>query len=148
MKKIAIYDYFDLIPPILLDCQFIEEMLRMYISNSYEIIKKKLNKSIPFKFSYADLKSDNLGVIIKKFKKLNNNKDLIKNVEIVRKHRNFCVHQAYLLTYEEQKDELYLRNAIKELSQMKAKVKSCLVNVINELEKIENIKNNLTTQSN
>lgn len=142
-KNITIQDYLDSIPPILLDCQFIEECLRMYIADSYEIIKRKLNKSIPFKFSYADLKADALGVLIQKFRKFNNKQELVKKLKAVKDCRNFCAHKAYLLTYEEQKNEEYLLKATRELSSIKIKTKTCLIEIMKELNKITEVKKSL-----
>ena len=142
-KKITVHDYFDSIPSILLDCQFIEECLKMYISTSYKIITRKLNESIPFKFSYADLKTDTLGTLTKKFRKFNNDQELLKKLGIARKYRNFLVHEAYLLTYEELKNEKYLSKAVKRLLNMKAEVKTCLAEVMEKLNKVEQIEKNL-----
>ena len=99
---VTVNEYNSQIMRVLSNFQFIEEALRMYISYSYRLITQKLDKQIPFSFTYNDVKNDSLGKLLKKFKKINANSKLIKNLEKLKKERDFIAHKAFLLTQDEQ----------------------------------------------
>jgi len=136
-------EYFKKVQIALLNFQFIEESIKMYITFSYWIVIKKLEKQLPYNFSYNDVKNNSLGKLLKKFEKFNSEKKLINEIKQLIKDRNFIVHQAYLLTYEEQKDDKYLSEQIKNLEKIIVRSKKCLNELSQELQKIEKIKNSI-----
>lgn len=97
--------------------RYIEEALKMYIGNCYQIISNRLSSRLPFHYTYKDVHDRPLGQLIRVFKKLNSNKDLIAQLETLVKDRNHCAHQGYLMTSEEMHDPQYLS---RELSRVKA----------------------------
>ena len=128
---------------ILVTFQFIEELLRMYIAYCYKIISLKVSKFIEFKYSYKDLQKDSLGTLISHFKKLSKKSSLIKNIEQIIKDRNYCAHEAYLLTYEQQKDSNYLLKEIKKLDEMISKTQNCFELLLAEVKQIEEVCKNI-----
>ena len=135
--KLLLDKYFDKLPGALLNFQFIEESLRMYIAYCYEIISKRVSELIPFKYRYQDLKKDSLGRLLNKFKKLNNNERLIDKIEKLVEDRNYCAHEAYLLTYEKQNDPDYLTKELAKLENIINEAKECVQLLFSEVKKIE-----------
>lgn len=129
----------------LLNFQFIEEGIKMYLAIVYEIVEKKLSNQIPFKFSYNDIKNDPLGRLVAKFEKVNHNKQLIDKLKDSVKHRNYCAHRAYLMTVKEQRDAKYLSGEIKKMETVIKSSKECLTNLQRELRKLDKIKIELLT---
>ena len=127
----------------LLNFQFMEEIIRMYLGIAYDVVKKKLDNQIPFKFSYRDIKQDSLGTLVTKFEKFNSNKQLIEEVVRLVKIRNYCAHQAYLMTAEQQKDDKYLSGEIKKMETVIRSSDQCVRHLHRELERIEKIRNKL-----
>jgi len=139
----TIEEYFNKLPDALLNFQFIEEFLRMYISYSYEIISLSVSPYIPFKYSYKDLEKNALGKLVSEFKKLNKNEEVTKKIEKIIKDRNYCAHEAYLLTSEQQNDPEYLSKEIAKLEKIVRKAKECLKGISAEVKRVEGIRNSL-----
>ncbi len=140
--------YFLKLPDALLNFQFIEESLRMYIAYCYEIISVRVSKQIPFKYRYKDLEKDALGKLLSKFKRFNSNNELIGKIEKVIKDRNYCAHKAYLLTYEQQNDPDYLKSELEKLENIVNKAKECMHFLSAELKQAEEIKKSLSKSNN
>jgi len=139
----TIEQYLQKLPDALLNFQFIEEFLKMYIAYCYEIITLRVSSHIPFKYRYKDLKKDALGKLVMKFKKINNNDKLIGKIEKIIKDRNYCAHEAYLLIHEQQNDPEYLSKEIAKLEKIVLEAKECLQEISAELKHVEAIKNSL-----
>lgn len=75
-------------------CQLVEQQLKLYISEAFELAKKCIGGKMPFKFSGSDCENWSLGRLIENFDKLNNN-PLLKNELIkFKKERDFLSHRA------------------------------------------------------
>ncbi|MGA9111715.1 MAG: hypothetical protein ACLPSL_06300 [Smithella sp.] len=135
--------YFQKIQGVLLTFQFIEELIRMHISYCYQIIYLKVSRHIPFKYNYKDLQKDSLGTLISKFKKFNKDSSLITNIENIVKDRNYCAHQAYLLTYEQQRNPEHLIKEVKRIDEIIGKAENCLERLMAEGKQIEGIYNSI-----
>lgn len=134
-------DYVTMIGAILVDFQFIEESIRMYISNAFKHIVTQLSGVIPFRYDDKDIEKDALGKLINKFEKLNDNKRLIAELNDLKKYRNDCAHRGFLLTHEQMHDEKYLKSGLKELEKIKERTANCLSELCKEVVKIELLKN-------
>ena len=134
-------DYVTLISAILVDFQFIEEGIRMYISNVFKYIVTELSGVIPFRYDDKDIEKDALGKLINKFEKFNDNNKLIAEMNDLKKYRNDCAHRGFLLTDEQVYDENYLKNRLKELEKVKKRTANCLSGLHKEVVKIELLKN-------
>ena len=133
-------DYVTLISAILVNFQFIEEGIRMYISDVFKYIVMELSGVIPFRYDDKDIEKDALGKLINKFEKFNDNNDLIAELKNLIKYRNDCAHRGFLLTDEQAYDEKYLKNRIKELEKVKERTADCLSGLHKEVVKIELLK--------
>ena len=133
-------DYVTMIGGILVDFQFIEESIRMYISDAFKYIVTQLSGVIPFLYDYKDIEKDALGKLINKFEKFNDNKRLIAELNDLKKYRNNCAHRGFLLTDEQVHDEKYLKNGLKELEKVKKRTANCLSDLHKEVVKTELLK--------
>lgn len=133
-------DYVTLISAILVDFQFIEEGLRMYISDVFRYIEKELSGVIPFHYDDKDIEKDSLGKLINKFEKFNDNNDLIAELKDLIKYRNDCAHRGFLFPDEQAYDEKYLKSRIKDLEKVKKRTADCLSGLHKEVVKTELLK--------
>jgi hypothetical protein len=117
---------------ILIDYQFIEEGLRMYLAAAYKFILSSLDSKMPFKYSYKDIENDSLGSLISKFERLSDDAGLVKELKELVKFRNKIAHQAFLLTAEQQNDSAFLSAQTKELSKVKARTNVAVHKVLEE----------------
>lgn len=111
--------YHNNLSSILINLQYIEEMIRMNMSSCYEIIIKNLNGTIPFKFRYKDLEKDPLGKLIYKYEKFCDDCDFIKELKDLIQHRNGVAHKGWLLTVAQQQDVEYLKQLNSDLEKIK-----------------------------
>ncbi len=134
-------DYVTMIGAILVDFQFIEESIRMYISNAFKYIVTQLSGVIPFRYDDKDIEKDALGKLINRFEKFNDNKRLIAELNDLKKYRNDCAHRGFLLTHEQVHDEEYLKSGLKELEKIKERTANCLSELCKEVVRLELLKN-------
>jgi hypothetical protein len=135
--------YFEEERQILLRFQFIEEGIKMYLGLCCWIIENRLNKIIPFEYSYKDFRRYPLGKLISRFQMLNGNTELIVNLKSLVETRNDSAHKSFLLTEQECNDPNYLSALIDESKRIRTKVQEALDSLLSELEKVERIKNQL-----
>ncbi len=136
-------EYWTKLQNALLNFQFMEESIRMYLASAYRIVSKKLDNQIPFEFTYKDVQNDSLGKLLIKFDKFNSNKPLIGKIRQLIKERNYCAHRAYLMTAEEQNDDKFLSDEIVKLKTIVSSSKECLNSLMEELKRIEEIRKNI-----
>jgi hypothetical protein len=139
-KKTGHFDtYIAMIGDILIDFQFIEASLRIFLSNSYQYIAKRLSGKIPFRYDYRDVEKNALGTLINKFQKLNDNKSLISELKDLSKYRNEYAHRGFLLTYEQMHDVLYLESELKTLREIKKRTEQCISVLHKEWGKVQEL---------
>lgn len=136
-------EYWTKLQNALLNFQFMEESIRMYLASAYRIVSKKLDNQIQFGFTYKDVQNDSLGKLLIKFDKFNSNKPLIGKMRQLIKERNYCAHRAYVMTAEEQNDDKFLSDEIVKLKTIVSSSKECLNSLMEELKRIEEIRKNI-----
>ena len=86
-------DIFTMISYSLNYFQIIEQLLRQYLKSVSEIISER-SKDIPFKLQFYK-ETDSLGKLVEAFEKLNNNKQLIKELRKIAHDRNIVAHKVW-----------------------------------------------------
>lgn len=133
-------DYVNLISATLVNFQFIEEGIRMYISGVFKFIETELSGVIPFHYNDKDIEKDSMGKLINKFEKFNNNNDLIAKLKDLIKYRNECAHRGFLLSNKQAYDEKYLKTRLEHLETVEKRTTDCLSRLQKEVVKIELLK--------
>ena len=123
--------------------QYIEEAIKDYLVEVYEIIKKRLGSQIPFKFSDKSVENDSLEKLLTKFRKVNSNKDLIDRVGRLIKDRNYCAHRAYVMELKQMFSNKYLSNEIRKFNRIIDSSRKCLMGLQMELKRVKMIKSKL-----
>jgi len=123
--------------------QYIEETIKDYLAEVYEIIKIKLRNQIPFKFSYKSVQNHSLRRLLTKFEKVNSNKDLIDTIDHLIKDRNYCTHRAYIMKFEQLFNDEFLSAEIKKFKRIIDSSTKCLIRLQMELKKVRKIKSKL-----
>ena len=108
-------EYLEVVRNILWNCQVIEAGLRRYISSSYDFIRIKLGDELPFHLNMSDLEKDSMGKLIRKFSKLSNDSEFIKELENLVPHRNKCAHEGFAIKYKFLFDESYFETKLEDL---------------------------------
>ncbi|MDP1654805.1 MAG: hypothetical protein Q8K91_09515 [Hylemonella sp.] len=75
-------------------CQLVEQQLKLYISEAFQLAKKCIGKRIPFMMSGDDYEDASLERLIDVFRKLTNNQTLVSDLSRFKKERNFLSHKG------------------------------------------------------
>lgn len=75
-------------------CQLVEFELKNYITEAFELCKKRLAGFPPFAMTGADCKKESLGGLIKIFQKLSDCPQLVDRLKSLTFDRNFLAHKA------------------------------------------------------
>jgi len=83
-------------------CQLIEEKLKLYITEALELASKCIDGRMPFKMKGEDYADSSLERLIHTFKKLTENKQLVRELNNFKNERNFLSHKGitHCLDYE------------------------------------------------
>jgi len=75
-------------------CQLLELEIKLYIERAFEVVRKRTEGVVPFRFAGEDYEDSSLERLISVFRKLSNNAELIGRLDRFRKDRNFVAHRA------------------------------------------------------
>jgi len=78
-------------------CQLVEQELKLYLSEAFQLIVKTLGGLMPFKMSGNDYQDASLERLIETFKKLSDNPLLLEQLGRFKDERNFLSHRS--ITY-------------------------------------------------
>jgi hypothetical protein len=83
-------------------CQLVEEELKRYIADAFELVRKFVGHRMPFKLSGDQYLDSSLERLIDMFKKLTDNQPLVDELAKFKEKRNFLSHRgiAHHLDYE------------------------------------------------
>jgi hypothetical protein len=83
-------------------CQLVEQELKLYITNAFALAAKCIDDQMTFKFSGEDYEDSSLEGLIKVFRKLCSNDQLVKDLQAFKDERNFLSHKGitYCLDYD------------------------------------------------
>jgi hypothetical protein len=83
-------------------CQLVEQELKLYITEAFDLVRKCVGDKMHFKMSGDDYANSSLEGLIKIFKKLSDNDSLSTELNKFKDERNFLSHQgiANCLDYE------------------------------------------------
>lgn len=133
---LAFKAYSNALQMALVDFQYIEECLRLYIYVSYDFIRHKVSDTIPFKFDIPDLEKDALGKLIEKYSKFSNNDILISELRNLLPERNKIAHRGLLLSHKEQNDVAHLDEQTKRLTELHQRLRPHIQTLLNERAKL------------
>lgn len=75
-------------------CQLVEQELKLYITEALELVTKCIKGRMPFEMKGNDYADASLERLIQTFKKLTDNKVLVKNLNKFKNERNFLSHRG------------------------------------------------------
>src|SRR4051812_8696020 len=110
---------------VLISFQYIEEQLRAYLSLCYDVIRNKLQGSIPFKYTYSDNERDSLGALISKYEKFSDDSRLINELKELVQHRNGLAHRGFMLKEDQRWDAEELKRMTSALEKVKERASNC-----------------------
>jgi hypothetical protein len=119
---------------LILDFQWIEELLKVVISASYESIRLSNPVGVSLKLNRASLEKDSLGKLIQKYSELSVNCQLIIELRDIAQERNNAIHQSFVLSLEESVDVDFFDSKALQMNQLKIKTRKCLASLKAELE--------------
>lgn len=96
-------------------CQFIEETLKLCILSAIDITRLMTSKYFNLRYEMGDVVKLPMGPLIKKFSRVCQDDQLIKDLDKLRKERNFVAHQSMLFTLGELSDTESAENAFNKL---------------------------------
>ena len=83
-------------------CQLVEQELKLYLTEAFELAQKCVGAKMPFKLSGTDYANSSLEGLINMFKKLSDNEALVDELNRFKDERNFLSHKGitHCLDYE------------------------------------------------
>jgi hypothetical protein len=75
-------------------CQLVEQELKLYITEAFDLARKCIGSKMAFRLSGDDYADASLGKLIEIFKNLSNNAALVTDLRRFQKERNFLSHQG------------------------------------------------------
>ena len=120
---------------LMLDFQFIEELLKIVIGCSYEALRRSAPPLVRFRPNRSVLEKEALGRLISKYEEVSGDDSLLQQLRAVVQDRNFCAHRSLVLTFEEQHDVQYLHAECQRLDAIREKTKPCVTALHAEFEK-------------
>ncbi len=85
-------------------CQLVEQELKLYITEALELVTRCINGRMTFEMKGDDYADASLERLIQTFKKLTDNKELVKDLNKFKDERNFLSHRGitHCLSYYEE----------------------------------------------
>lgn len=133
-QELTFDKYMRVVQSLILDFQFIEELLKVVIGSSYEVIRRSTPEIVRFRPNRSIIEKESLGKLVQKYEEVSGNDDLIKNLRGVVADRNFCAHRSLVLTLEEQHDVQFLESECQRLETVKGRTTPCVIVLQAELE--------------
>lgn len=100
-------------------CQFVEEILHVYVSLAIDIARLGLKNYFPVRFTEKDLSKLSLGKLVDIFSRLSDDASLISALKKVRKDRNYVAHRSLLFTLGELQDPVHISQAIQKMTEIR-----------------------------
>jgi hypothetical protein len=117
---------------LMLDFQFIEELLKIVIGCSYEALRRSAPPLVRFRPTRFSVERESLGRLISRFEEVSGNDALIKELRAVVQDRNFCAHRSLVLSLEKQHDVTYLGAERERLVALRKKTEPCVMALTEE----------------
>jgi hypothetical protein len=136
MNEIAFEKYKQVVYLLLLDFQFVEELLKIVTASSYEIIRRSVPAYIRFRPSRRDLEKESLGKLIRKYEEVSGNDSLARKLQALVSERNFCAHRSFVLTFEEQQDLAFLELEAVRLATLRERSRECVLELQEEWRRL------------
>lgn len=92
--------YMHSIQLLMLDFQFIEELLKIVIGCSYEALRRSAPPLVCLRRTRSSVEKEALGRLIERYEEVSSNDALAKQLRAVVQDRNFCAHRSLVLTFE------------------------------------------------
>lgn len=87
-------DFYLRIADALSGCQLVEQELKLYISEAFDLVQKCIGGKLPFTMTGRDYEDASLERLIKVFKKLSDNPSLVAALHKFKEERNFLSHRG------------------------------------------------------
>jgi hypothetical protein len=128
-------EYWSKLKNSILNFQYIEESLRMYIVSANGAGLRTSGENHPA-WSYKDLQKDSLDRLLDKFERCNANRQLLEKLARLKDHRDYCRQQAYLSEAAGGRDAAGLSRELEAIDRIWQISTECLNNLFAEWKKI------------
>ncbi|RZG06785.1 hypothetical protein EXT48_07465 [Pseudoalteromonas sp. CO348] len=122
---------------LLTNFQLLELTLKMYIGTSYDYIRMLVSDHIQFDYSVEDVESFPLEHLLNVFAKLNDNKELQKRLNKLRKERNYIAHEALIVTIGSNPNMDTLHKKAEDFFYLEDELMECLKLLTDEFAKLK-----------
>lgn len=139
-------EYFDLLPHCILKFQYIEEGLRFCLYRCHGVVAIKLKGTIPYKAPLQSIEKAAMGKLINLYQPFTDDKDFIKSLNSVKAKRDHIAHQGYVLTVEEQHNNDFVAEKLKELIDALEAFDSCYEELSAKMAEIDKLVNDVANE--
>jgi len=88
------HDFYQRVAHALAGCQLVEQELKLYISEAFELVQKFVGNRLAFTMSGEDYEDTPLGRLIDVFRKLSDNAQLVSDLRKFKAERDFLSHKG------------------------------------------------------
>ena len=118
---------------LLLDFQWIEQVLRVVIGASYGLLSKAAPTPVRFSPNKSYIDRDALGKLIERFGEVSANETLIQELRVLTKDRNHVAHRAFVLSLEEQFSADFLKKEIERMADTRFRTRRCIDELMKDM---------------
>ena len=127
----------------LMTYQYIEELLKQCLFRTHAIIRMRVDGLIPYKLPFDSIDNSALGRLIDHYKLYSDDAGLIDQLRQLKNHRDHCAHRGYILSDDEQKDSVFLKEKEQEILEFDRKAQECFLLLGKEMERLEKLANDV-----
>lgn len=143
VQSVTLREYFLEVQHASARFQYLEEVLKMYLSACFRIVGLSVKQRLVFEYTYEDVKSQSLGRLINLFRKYNRNEQVLKLLRDLPDERNHVAHQAYLLTQQEMRDPKALAKEWDKVTRISNKAEKAVKAMAHELRTVDTLRREL-----
>jgi len=114
--------------------QFIEEALRFCLIRCHATTKFRLDGYLPYHLSFRGIEDAALGRLIEWYKSYTVNEDLIRDLQRIKKTRDYFAHRGLALTVEESSDGVFMSDLLTKLERAQAQADECFEQLKGEMQ--------------
>jgi hypothetical protein len=114
--------------------QFIEETLRFCLIRCHATTKFRLDGYLPYHFSLQGIEDAALGRLIEWYKSYTVNEELIRDLQRIKKTRDYLAHRGLALTVEESSNEVFMSDLLTKLKQAQTQADECFKQLEGEMQ--------------
>ena len=120
---------------LMMDFQYLEQFLKLYLDRCYKAIKERMQDTIPFDRDRKHVENMSYGKLLGEFNIYNDNTKLLDVLGKLREPRNELAHAGFIIAFHGDMKKEYLEKELKRMKEIQKAVKWCIKNICEEFKR-------------